>query len=225
MAGAAARPAALVMARAPRPGHCKTRLEPLLGPEGCARLQAGLVERTVAWARAVALGAAFLAYDPPDAEAELRALAPDDVTLFAQVPGDLGARLTAAVDTVLARHAGPLLVVGADLPALGDYHAAAALDDFAAGCEVVLGQGFDGSYYLVGLSAPRPEVFSLTPEAWGGEDVFMLTLRAAADAGLSAGFLRPERDLGTPADARALLADPLLDPGLAALLRPAADAP
>lgn len=220
MAGAHARPAALVMARAPRPGHCKTRLEPLLGPAGCARLQAGLVERTVAWARAVAPDAAFLAYDPPDAEAELRALAPDDVTMFPQISGDLGARLTAAVDTVLARHGGPLLVVGADLPALGSYHAAAALADLADGCDVVLGQSFDGGYYLVGLTASRPEVFTLTPEAWGGQDVFMLTLRAAADAGLSAGFLRPERDLDTPADARALLADPLLDPELAALLRP-----
>ena len=41
----ARRPAALVMARAPRAGEVKTRLEPLLGPEGCARLQAELLAR------------------------------------------------------------------------------------------------------------------------------------------------------------------------------------
>ena len=34
--------AAIVIAKAPRPGLCKTRLEPLLGPDGCARLQAAL---------------------------------------------------------------------------------------------------------------------------------------------------------------------------------------
>lgn len=33
-------PAVVIMARAPVPGAVKTRLEPLLGPVGCARLQA-----------------------------------------------------------------------------------------------------------------------------------------------------------------------------------------
>ena len=42
--------AALVMAKAPRAGEVKTRLEPLLGPEGCARLQAALIRNAVGWA-------------------------------------------------------------------------------------------------------------------------------------------------------------------------------
>ncbi len=46
------RPAAIVIAKAPRPGLCKTRLEPVLGPDGCARLQRALLRRAAAWAAA-----------------------------------------------------------------------------------------------------------------------------------------------------------------------------
>ena len=42
---------------------------------------------------------------------------------------------------------------------------------------------------------------------------------AANQAGLEVGLLRAERALHRPADARAALADPLLDPALAQLLR------
>src|SRR2546429_473978 len=55
-------PAALVMAKAARAGEVKTRLEPLLGPEGCARLQGLLLARAARWAAEVAPGAAFVAF-------------------------------------------------------------------------------------------------------------------------------------------------------------------
>ena len=45
--------AAIVIAKAPRPGLCKTRLEPLLGAQGCADLQAALIRRATAWAAEV----------------------------------------------------------------------------------------------------------------------------------------------------------------------------
>ena len=69
------RPAVLVMARAPRPGEAKTRLEPLLGREGCARLQAALIARAVAWAGEVGCEP-WVACTPGDARDELAACAP-----------------------------------------------------------------------------------------------------------------------------------------------------
>lgn len=51
----------LVMAKAPRAGSVKTRLEPLLGPEACARLQGALIEAVTAWAADVSPGGAYLA--------------------------------------------------------------------------------------------------------------------------------------------------------------------
>ena len=104
------------MADAPRPG-AKPGLEPLLGAEGCARLQRALVARALAWA-AEATEAVFVAYAPADAEDELAALAPPGATLFAQAGEHLGARLEDAFARVAEAHGGPVVVVGTDQPAL-----------------------------------------------------------------------------------------------------------
>lgn len=212
-----ARPAAIVIAKAPRPGLCKTRLEPLLGADGCARLQAVLVRRAASWAAAV--GDVYVAFTPADAREEMAALAPG-ATLIEQADGDLGDRLAAAIAEVLAaRGGGPVVLVGVDTPQLDASHAEAALDDLRAGVDVTFGPATDGGYYLVGMSEPHPEVFDLPSEAWGGSEVFGLTLAAAAGAGLSLGMLRSERDLDDASDVRAFLADPLMPGELAELLR------
>lgn len=215
--------AALVMARAPRPGACKTRLQPVLGPDGCARVQAALIVHSTAWATEAAPGAVFVAYTPDDPQAleEVGDLLPVGTDLFSQEGDDLGARLAHATARVLAHHGGPLLVVGTDLPSLAPRHAATALEDLQAGCDVVFGPAFDGGYYLVAMTEPRPELFALPPQAWGGDEVFALSIAAAAHAGLEIGLLDAERDLDTLADARAAIADPATPPRLAALLRPA----
>ena len=48
--------ALIVFARAPVPGRVKTRLVPLLGEQGAARLHAQLVERTLRTALAAGFG-------------------------------------------------------------------------------------------------------------------------------------------------------------------------
>ena len=211
-------PAALVMAKAPRAGEVKTRLEPLLGPEGCARLQRRLLARAACWAADVAPGAAFVAFTPVVGLAVVGDLVPAGTDLFLQEGADLGERLAAATARVLTMHDGPLLTVGTDLATLEPRHAAAALDDLADGIDVTFGPAFDGGYYLLGLREPHPEVFALPSEAWGGPRVLQLSLQAAAEAGLSLGMLRGERDLDTPADARAALADPRFPDDIAAVL-------
>jgi uncharacterized protein len=212
-------PAALVMAKAPRAGEVKTRLEPLLGPDGCARLQRLLLARAARWAAEVAPGASFVAFTPDDALAEVGDLVPAGTDLFVQEGADLGERLAAATDRVLAMHDGPLITVGTDLATLEPRHAAAALDDLADRIDVTFGPAFDGGYYLIGLRESHPEVFALPSEAWGGPRVLRLSLEAAAKAGLSLGMLRGERDLDTPADARAALADPRFPDDIAVALR------
>jgi hypothetical protein len=210
------RPAVVVLAKAPRPGLCKTRLHPLLGPEGSARLQAALIRRAVAWAHE--LGDVFVAFTPDDAEGEIAALAPG-ATLFAQAEGDLGDRLADATGRVLGEHGGPVVLVGVDAPTLTAAHGRAALEDLADGCDVSFGPATDGGWYLVALHEPHPELFDLPTEEWGGPEVFRLTLERVSAAGLSLGMLRSERDLDEPADARALLADPIAPPDVLEALR------
>ncbi len=210
--------AAVVLARAPIPGACKTRLEPLLGPDGCARLQAALIVRAAAWAEAAAPGAAFVSFTPGDAAGWIRPLVGAGVGLFPQVEGHLGERIAAAAAHVHHAAGGPVLVVGADVVALGPDHARAALDDLATGCHATIGPATDGGYYLLGMHRPRPELLAIAAGEWGGPQVLRLTLAAAAAAGLRVGLLRAERDLDEPADVAALLADPLTPPAIRAAL-------
>ena len=206
----------IVLAKAPRPGLCKTRLEPLLGPDGTARLQAALLRRAAAWAADA--GDPYVAFTPSDARDEVEALAPG-ARLIAQVEGDLGDRIAGAIATVLAEHGGPVLLVGVDAPQLRRAHAEMALGDLRAGCDVTFGAATDGGYYLVAVRERHDEVFDLPTEAWGGPDVLRLSLEATARAGLEFGMLRSERDLDEPDDVRALLMDPLSPPDIVSVLR------
>jgi glycosyltransferase A (GT-A) superfamily protein (DUF2064 family) len=205
--------AALVIARAPSAQPVKPELEPLLGADRRAALQALLIRRAAAWAAAVAPGAAHVAVE--GALDEVAELLPAGVTAFPQEGGDPGAVLAAAVARV---GRGPLLVAGTDCTRLGPEHAAAALGDLAAGCDVAIGATLEGGWYLAGLREPRPELLAVAPHGWQREGGFSPVLRRAAELGAEVGILRHERALVTPADAAALLADPLLPAELRAAL-------
>lgn len=234
-------PAALILADPPVPGACLPGLEPLLGPEGCARLQAVLVRRAAAWATEVAPGRALVAAAPPpprphgpppptgpphpsnqvDVEGgDVAALVPEGTVVFPQRGGHRGERLIAAVEDAFAwAGAGPLLIAGTGVPRLSAPHAAAALADLAEGCDATFGPALDGGFYLAGLAGPYAAVFTLPAEAWESSDLLTGVLSRARDGGLELGLLRYERELRAPLDAQALLADPLAPADVVAVLR------
>jgi uncharacterized protein len=214
-----AAPAVLILARAPRRGEVRRALEPLLGAEGCVALQSALIVQTARWAQEVAPGRVHIAHDPPDAGRELRALVGGEVALFPQNGDGIAGRLADAAARVFARAEGPLLLAWPDLPRLRPEHAAAATEDLAAGCDVVLGPAIDGGFYLIGLARPLPELFALSEQSWRSADAMTIAVAAARDAHLEVGILRAERALHRPADIRAALADPLTPDPVRRLLR------
>jgi rSAM/selenodomain-associated transferase 1 len=199
--------AILIMARAPRAGKVKTRLEPLLGPEGCARLQAELIRHTGRWT-ARSTQEAWLAFTPADADGELAGLVSPTIRRFAQKGGDLGERLRHATEFVFRHQRDPLTVIGIDAPELGPVHLRFAEQALANGHDACLIPALDGGYALIALARPTIAAFDLPPEAWGGPDVLELTLIALGRAGCSSALLEPVRDLDTPSDAGHVAADP-----------------
>jgi glycosyltransferase A (GT-A) superfamily protein (DUF2064 family) len=202
-------PAVLIMARAPRRGEVRRALEPLLGADRCAALQAKLIKEAVAWGTEVAPNAVHIAHDPPDSAAEIRLLLGPGTVVFPQNGDGIAGRIADAAARVYARHAGPLLIVWPDLPRLRPEHARGALADLRAGCDVVLGPALEGGFYLIAINRPLPKLFALPENAWRSPDAMALAIRAVRAAGLELGILRAERPLHRPADVRAALADPL----------------
>src|SRR5689334_6632021 len=114
MESSAPRPDAVriaIFAKAPVAGQVKTRLAPLLGLEGAARLHAQLVVRALEEATAAAVGPVEL-WCAPDAAHPFFAdsAARFGVRLRAQGEGDLGQRMARAFATVHAEGASLVLI-------------------------------------------------------------------------------------------------------------------
>jgi rSAM/selenodomain-associated transferase 1 len=169
-----------VLAKAPISGFAKTRLIPVLGADGAARLQAWLIERAVATACAAGIGPVTLWATPDQTHAIFQTLRDRlGVALACQDDGDLGARMLAA--SMAAN--GPVLVIGTDSPALTAEHlrmAAAVLRD---GSEVVVFPAEDGGYALIGARRPVPALFS--DMRWSTAEVMAETRRRLNECGLS----------------------------------------
>lgn len=194
----------LIFAKAPRPGAVKTRLVPVLGAAGAAALHRQLIVRTLATARRAALGPLELHAAPDCADPFLRACAQRyRARLVAQVAGDLGARMAAALGQALAtsRHA---ILIGTDCPVLTGRHLLAACDALARGADAVFAPTEDGGYALIGLARHDARLFEEI--AWGTDRVMNQTRARLSQLGHHWRELPMLWDVDRPEDYRRLQA-------------------
>lgn len=191
-----------VLAKAPIPGFAKTRLIPLLGPNGAARLQRWLLRRTLATAAAADLGPLTLWCSPsiehPEFQAcrELAALA-----LRVQPEADLGARMLHAARQSSAQVG--TLIVGTDCPLLDVQDLRRVAAELAGGAEAVVIPAEDGGYVLIALRRPYAPLFAGI--AWSTPEVLAQTRQRALASGLRLVELAPRWDVDRPADYLRLL--------------------
>ncbi len=140
VAAVAATPAVVVMAGAAR---ARPELRELLGDERAGAVERLLVARATAWAATVSAGRVSTAADDEGVADALE-------RTFAGAQG------------------GPVLVVWPVLPRWRPEHAAAVLDDLAAGCDVSVAPVFDGGLYLLALARIIPALLAL-PAAGVGQ--------------------------------------------------------
>jgi rSAM/selenodomain-associated transferase 1 len=169
-----------VLAKAPVAGFTKTRLIPVLGAEGAARLQHMLITRAIATAGAAAIGPVTLWATPDQRHPAFQALAGrPDLALARQHDGDLGARMLAAIVAA----GGPALVIGTDCPALTAEHLRTAADILHQGTDVIVVPAEDGGYALIGMRAPQEVLFTDMP--WSKPEVMRETRRRLHTLGLT----------------------------------------
>jgi len=196
--------ALIVFARAPVPGRVKTRLAPLLGEQGAARLYAQMVERTLRTALAARIGRVELYCSPGINSPYFRKIKKRfGVRLHTQGRGNLGERMYRA----LRRHPGALLI-GSDCPALRPSDLRAALRALRAGADAVLSPAEDGGYPLIGLRRVSRRLFDGI--SWGSARVLEQTRRRLARLGWRWTELRTLWDVDRPDDVARLRRSGLL---------------
>ena len=184
----------ILFTRYPEPGQTKTRLISSLGPDGAADLHRALVEHTLATARqAVRNLDLLLEIHHTGPGPAMRQWLGAELCYRPQAAGDLGARMSAALD----KASSPMVLIGTDCPDLtGEILAAAftvLLDK-----DVVLGPAVDGGYYLVGMMRPHPGIFNDIP--WGGDQVTARTRDHLEQSGLTWGETATLADIDRPED-------------------------
>ena len=155
-----------VMASAPLPGRCKTRLLAAHSAEWVAGLAAAMLRDTLDGLQSVTAEHYLVFVAPVDEGDEETGTAHAFEVLARHVPApwelvpqqgaDLGARMDHAFGVMFERGVTYALLAGSDAPSVPTDPLVAALSDDAARGEILLGPGDDGgSHYVIGM--PRVE--------------------------------------------------------------------
>lgn len=200
----------IVFTRFPEPGTTKTRLIPVLGSAGAAKLQLRMTQQVLKTCRG-------FAQQHPQLEIEIRHHGGSSQqleetfgagTYRPQASGPLGERLHQAIRMAFTEEASAVVVIGSDCPDLSSDILATAWDAVAQH-DLVLGPARDGGYYLIGMRRSIPELF---PESmpWGTDEVQAITLALAARQGLSVHLLPELTDIDIAEDLIPRRSSPLL---------------
>ena len=188
----------VVFAKAPQPGRVKTRLVPLLGEQGAARLQARFVERTVAIAVRAGFARIELHCSPSVRHPLFQRLARrHSISLHMQRGADLGARMQRACEVAL-RQAQAVVVIGTDCPVLRPADLRAAMRALLGGADAVFAPAEDGGYALIGLRRVSARLFSGIE--WGSAAVMQETRTRLKSLGWRWRELRTLWDVDRPED-------------------------
>ena len=168
----------IVFIKNPQLGKVKTRLAETAGPEKALRIYRALLEHT----RHLALNLPvrrFLYYsDFIERDDEWQN---ESFQKEVQHGADLGQRMAGAFQQVLSQST-KAVIIGSDCASLTVAilrEAFAALDDHP----FVVGPAADGGYYLLGMRAPTPQLFTAIP--WSTDQVFPETIQRITALGAS----------------------------------------
>lgn len=198
----------LLFAKAPVAGAVKTRLCPPLSGEQAAELHRRLLWHTLEAVSRAGLGPIVL-YCAPDICDPFFGKCAEHFSLqmTAQVSGDLGVKMPAALKDGLAM-ANRALLIGSDCPSITPAYLRSAANALVCDAKVVLGPAEDGGYGLVGVTGGVPDIFTDIP--WGTSLVMNETLGRLRASSCRWRELPPIWDVDTAADLARLAIDPRL---------------
>ncbi len=180
-----------LMLKAPIPGLCKTRLATDLGdPAAAAAIYRRLVERQVK--EIPSEYEAVVHFTPEDAAAEMRQWLGKRFRYCPQCEGDLGARLTSAMQDAFKRESQSVLFLGGDCPTFHRRHFEETAQRLSES-DVVLVPAMDGGYCMLATRRCEPMIFESIE--WSTSAVFAQTLARCSQAGLVVAVMEMMEDV------------------------------
>ena len=202
-----------VMAKAPRAGKVKTRLQPPLTADEAAALNVCFLRDTAENIAGVAMGGAaqgLVCYTPVGDEGAFDGLLPKEFALIAQRGDEFGERLLGAAEDILSCGFGAVCLIDSDSPTMPAEALRAAVHELMkTGDRVVIGGSEDGGYYLIGMKRAHAKVFERI--AWSTASVYAETVERVGEAGLELAELPRWYDVDDAATLAVLERELLLD--------------
>ena len=148
--------ALIIMAKAPRAGHVKTRLAASLPAEAVVDLYRCMIEDTLDLAHSISTDAVAIVCPTPDVSDLARWL--PGIEIVGQQGEGLSAGLVSAFRIFIERGYRRVVALDGDSPQIPPETLEKAFR-LLDGADVAVGPTIDGGYYLVGSTTARPELF------------------------------------------------------------------
>lgn len=181
--------AIIFFTRIPTPGKTKTRLEPFLNQDLCARLQTAFIKDI--YNNIKAMGVDIIVNYSEDGDLEiLKDIIDKEVYFLKQEGKNLGEKMYNAISFSLESYKNVVLI-GSDLPLItrGDIKAAFNILETK---DIVISPTYDGGYYLIGMKEKIKDIFSIQ---YSTSSVFEETISRIKGIGKSYGRGKIQLDI------------------------------
>ncbi|MEZ5427602.1 MAG: TIGR04282 family arsenosugar biosynthesis glycosyltransferase [Pyrinomonadaceae bacterium] len=203
----------IIMAKVPRPGKVKTRLQTVLTPRDCAGLAESLLGDAIEKAARVS-GRLVVAFSPDDGGDFFDRFSERTLVLTAQKGADLGEKMSNAFEFAFGPETDSAIVmIGTDSPTFPGEWIERAFEHLSGNAEAVLGRSEDGGFYLIGLRRLPEGIFANV--SWSSPEAFRQTARNIENAGLRLSLLPKWYDVDLPDDLERLKKELKENPQLA----------
>lgn len=188
--------AIIIMAKVPRAGNVKTRLQPFLTPAQSEKLAEVFLNDTLAKARKVS-EKVIVAFSPKDELNYFDRFFDKSLILIEQKGENLGERMCNAFEFAFSQNADAVVMIGTDSPTFPHTFIENAFEKLAT-FDSVFGKAQDGGFYLIGLRKLEKEVFQNV--AWSSSETFAQTRRNILNLNFSLSEISDWFDVDEPQD-------------------------
>ena len=188
--------AIIIMAKVPRAGNVKTRLQPYLSPDKCVLLSEAFLEDAIDKAQSLT-NDLIISFSPNSERDYFTKFENNKFTLLVQKGENLGEKMFNAFQFAFIQGSDAIVMIGTDSPTFPAKFIGQAFKSLK-NSDAVLGETEDGGFYLIGLRTLPKEIFANIE--WSSPKTFRQTTENITNSSLKISFLPIWYDIDFPED-------------------------